>query len=351
MSSVRWHETLGLRWPIVQAPMAGSQDERLAIEVQRAGALGSLPAAMLSVDSLERALQATRAAGVDGINVNFFCHRPALLDPVRDAAWRARLAPYYAAWGLDPNATVVGASREPFNAAMLAVLERFRPRVVSFHFGLPEPALLAPIKRWGALVLASATTPDEARWLEHHGADVIVAQGLEAGGHRGMFLSDDLATQLSTFALVPLVVDAVKRPVLAAGGIAGARGVAAAMALGANGVQVGTAFLLCAGATTSAVHRAALASSDAHVTALTNVFTGRPARGVVNRALRELGPMHDDVPRFPHAAAALAPLRAAAERAGDGGFSPLWSGQRGCPYRDGQSAGAIVRSLARGFER
>lgn len=165
-----------------------------------------------------------------------------------------------------------------------------KPPVVSFHFGLPSAELLAIVRSWGAIVLSSATTVAEARWLEAHGVTAVIAQGAEAGGHRGMFLTDDLHTQIGTLALVPQIVRAVRVPVIAAGGIADARGVAAALALGAAAVQVGTAYLLCPEATTSAVHRAALASDAARVTALTNVFTGRPARGIVNRAMRELGP-------------------------------------------------------------
>jgi len=163
--------------------------------------------------------------------------------------------------------------------------------VVSFHFGLPSAELLALVKTGGSKILSSATTVDEAQWLEAHGADAIIAQGLEAGGHRGNFLSDDLTIQVGTLALVPQIVQKVRIPVIAAGGIADSKGVAAAMTLGAAGVQVGTAYLLCAEATTSAVHRAALKSEAARHTALTNLFTGRPARGIVNRIMRELGPV------------------------------------------------------------
>ena len=179
------------------------------------------------------------------------------------------------------------------------MLEEFRPAVVSFHFGLPSNELLARVRRWGAKILASATTVDEARWLEARGVDAIIAQGLEAGGHRGMFLSEDLSTQVGTLALLPQVVRAVKVPVIAAGGIADARGVAAAMALGAAGVQVGTAYLLCPEASTSALHRSALKGEGARHTAVTNLFTGRPARGIVNRIMRELGPINALAPSFP----------------------------------------------------
>jgi nitronate monooxygenase len=249
----------------------------------------------------------------------------------RDAAWRRVLKPYFDEYGIDSSSIATGPARAPFTDEWADALEKFNPRVVSFHFGLPPPPLLARVKRWGATVLASATTVDEARWLEANGADAVIAQGAEAGGHRGMFLSADIGTQVGTFALVPQVVRAVKIPVIAAGGIADADGVAAAMALGAAGVQVGTAYLLCPESTTSAVHRAALKSA-AHETALTNVFSGRPARGIVNRLMRELGPMNALAPEFPLPAAALAPLRAKAEAQGKGDFSPLWCGQNmtGC---------------------
>jgi nitronate monooxygenase len=189
---------------------------------------------------------------------------------------------------------------------------------------------------------------DEARWLEAHGVDAIIAQGFEAGGHRGIFLSDDLSTQVGTFALLPQVVRAVNVPVVAAGGIADAAGVAAAVALGAAGVQIGTAYLLCPEATTSPVHRAALKSASARHTALTNVFSGRPARGIVNRIIREVGPMSDAAPAFPLASAAILPLRAKAEEQGSGDFSPLWSGQNATGCREIPAAD-LTRALVAGL--
>ena len=242
-----------------------------------------------------------------------------------------------------------GGGRAPFGSEVADVLDEFRPAVVSFHFGLPSPELLARVRSWGSKVLSSATTVDEARWLEARGVDAIIAQGFEAGGHRGMFLSDDLTTQVGTLALVPQIVNAVKTPVIAAGGIADAKGVAAALALGAAGVQVGTAYLLCPEATTSAVHRAALKSEAARHTALTNVFTGRPARAIVNRVMREVGPISAAVPAFPLAASAIAPLRAHAESLGSGDFSPLWSGQNASGCKE-ISAAQLTRELAAGVE-
>ena len=322
----------GIELPIIQAPMAGVQTSALTLAVSEAGGLGSLPCAMLTAEAMRSELEAICAHTSKPFNVNFFCHAPPAPDAAREAAWRAALAPYFAEFGIDASAIAAGPGRAPFSGGAADVLEAFRPAVVSFHFGLPPPALLARLRGWGAKVIASATTVAEARWLEAQGVDAVIAQGLEAGGHRGMFLGDDLTTQLGTFALLPQVVAAVRVPVIAAGGITDAAGVAAARALGAAGVQVGTAYLLCPEATTSAPHRAALKSPAAEHTALTNLFTGRPARAIVNRLMRELGPITGAAPAFPLATAAIAPLRAAAERAGSGDFSPLWSGQnaRGC---------------------
>lgn len=343
-----WHGRLGLRWPIVQAPMVGVQDVRLAIAVSRSGALGSVPAAMLSHSALQQSLEALRVAQIVSYNVNFFCHDDVAPDAVVEAAWQQHLSGYRHELKVQaPAATPVGA-RRPFDAEALHVIAAFRPAVVSFHFGLPSAALLEPIKAWGALVFSSATTVDEACWLQAHGADVIIAQGLEAGGHRGMFLTDDVATQRGTLALLPQIVDAVNVPVIAAGGVADARAVSAALALGASGVQAGTAFLLCPEATTHAVHREALRRDCGRHTALTNVFTGRPARGIVNRVMQEVGPMTSLAPGFPRAASALAPLRAAAEALGHGDFSPLWSGQGGCTQGE-RAAADVVADLARGF--
>ncbi|HKV13335.1 MAG TPA: nitronate monooxygenase [Thermoanaerobaculia bacterium] len=330
--------------PIIQAPMAGVQGSALAVAVSNAGGLGSLPCAMLSPDALRKELAALQAQTTKPFNVNFFCHNPPEPNADREALWRARLSPYYAEHGIDASAIPSGPGRLPFNEEAAEVLGDFRPAVVSFHFGLPSKSLLAQVRSLGAKVLSSATTVEEARWLEEQGADAVIAQGTEAGGHRGSFLSNDPGVQLGTFALVPQVVDAVKIPVIAAGGIADARGVAAALRLGAAGVQIGTAYLLCSEASTSAVHRAALKSDRARVTALTNLFTGRPARGIVNRLMRELGPMSDAVPPFPLATSAIAPLRAAAESQGSGEFSPLWAGQNvsGCKE---VSAAALTREL------
>ncbi len=338
-------QLLGIDLPIIQAPMAGVQGSALAIAVSNAGGLGSLPCAMLAPDAIRRELTAIRAQTDKPINVNFFCHVPPIPEPQREVSWRTSLAPYYAEFGIDAEKIPAGPGRAPFSSEAADILEAFKPAVVSFHFGLPPAELLGRVRGWGAKIFSSATTVDEARWLEAHGVDAIIAQGLEAGGHRGIFLSDDLTTQVGMFSLLPQIVRAVRVPVIAAGGIASAQGVAAALALGAAGAQVGTAYLLCPEATTSPIHRAALTSSAAQHTALTNLFTGRPARGIVNRIIAELGPISGAAPAFPLATSALAPLRAKAEGAGSGDFSPLWCGQNASGCREVPAA-QLTRELA-----
>jgi len=341
------HELLGTELPIIQAPMAGVQGSALAIAVSNAGGLGSLPSALIDLDTLRAELKAIRAATTRPFNVNFFAHRLPDVSPDVDARWRAALAPYYRELGVDPSAVTSGGGRTRFSSETADILDEFEPPVVSFHFGLPEPALLARVRRWRGRILASATTVEEARWLENRGVDAIIAQGVEAGGHRGMFLTDDLTTQVGTFALLPQLVDAVKVPVIAAGGVADARGVAAAMRLGAAAVQVGTAYLLCPESTTPPVHRAALQSEAARHTALTNLVTGGPARGIINRLMRELGPMSDIAPPFPAATPAIQPLRRAAETLGRGDFSPLWAGQNASGCKEVPAA-ELTRALAAG---
>lgn len=340
---------LGVEVPIIQAPMAGSNDATLAIAVSEAGGLGSIPCATISPEQMKTQLDLVRQQTAKPINVNFFCHTPPTPDAAREAAWRASLAPHYVGLGLDPDGNYPGAGRAPFNDAYCDVLEAYRPAVVSFHFGLPEERLLSRVKAWGAKVLSSATTVAEARWLEARGCDAIIAQGAEAGGHRGIFLADDVIgsalQQPGTMALVPQVVDAVKVPVIAAGGIADGRGIAAAMILGAAGAQLGTAYLFCPEAKTSAVHRAALKTARDDETTLTNIFTGRPARGIVNKVIRKVGALNRAAPEFPLASGAIAPLRATAEAAGSGDYTSLWSGQAVTLCRE-RPAADLTRGLA-----
>ncbi|MEO8132389.1 MAG: nitronate monooxygenase [Betaproteobacteria bacterium] len=338
---------LGIELPIIQAPMAGAQAGAMAIAVSNAGGLGSLPCAMLTADGLRKELDTIKAQTAKPFNVNFFCHAAAVADAGRESAWRDALAPYYRQYGIDPAGIPTGPGRAPFSGEFADVLAQYQPAVVSFHFGLPPANLLARVKSWRSKIFCSATTVEEALWLEAHGVDAIIAQGVEAGGHRGIFLSEDLSTQVGTFALLPQVVRAVKLPVIAAGGIADATGVAAALALGAAGVQIGTAFLLCPEATITAVHRQALKSPDARHTALTNLFTGRPARGIMNRVMRELGPVSSLPPAFPLATSAIVPLRTKAEAEGSGDFSPLWSGQNATGCKE-ISAAQLTRELGAG---
>mgnify|MGYP001493598966 CR=1 FL=1 len=341
----RIQELLGIEVPILLAPMAGAASTEMAIAVSEAGGLGALACAMLTVEQVRQTLDAFRQVTPQPLNLNFFCHRPATPDPERERAWQKRLEPYYQDLGLAPDVPAVKAERAPFDLSMAELVAECRPEVVSFHFGLPASDLLARVKESGAKILSTATTVEEAIWLESHGCDAIIAQGLEAGGHRGMFLTRDPATQIGTMALVPQVADAVKVPVIAAGGIADGRGIAAAFALGAAAVQLGTAYLRCPEATVSALYRQALGSSRDDQTTLTNVFTGRPARSLVNRLVREVGPLSDLVPEFPLAANSLAPLRACAEERGSADFSPLWAGQALHLARE-LPAGELTRRLA-----
>jgi nitronate monooxygenase len=319
---------LDIELPIVQAPMAGAQGPELVVAVAAAGGLGSLPCAMLTADAARQAVDEIRAATNRGFAMNFFCHTPAEPDPARSERWLARLAPYYAELGVDAPPPA-GSLRAPFDDAFCTLVAAVRPKAVSFHFGLPPEPLLERVRNTGAKILSSATTVAEARWLEDRGVDAIIAQGSEAGGHRGMFLTEDSASQIGTFALVPQVVDAVRVPVIAAGGISDGRGIAAAFALGASGVQVGTAYLHTPEARITPLHRAALGTARDADSVLTNVFTGRPARGLKNRIVRETGPMAPDAPAFPLGANFILPLRGKAEAAGSSDFSPLWTGQAG----------------------
>lgn len=339
-------DLFGIELPIILAPMAGPGNAALAVAVSAAGGLGSMPCAQLSGAEIRTAIETIRRRTARPFNLNFFCHQPPVLEPERDLAWRALLRPYYLELGLDPEAPLAPPSRKPFDPESCALIEKFKPAVVSFHFGLPARDLLDRVKAAKARVIASATTVREARWLESQGCDAIIAMGLEAGGHRGNFLTDDMARQVGTFALVPQIADAVKVPVIAAGGIADSRGIVAALALGASAVQIGTAYLFCPEAAVPALHRDALINAADDDTMITNVFTGRPARGIVNRLMVEVGPMASAAPRFPLASSALAPLKAKSEPAGSSDFTNLWSGQAARLARRGLPADEMTRRLA-----
>ena len=335
-------ELFGVEHPIIQAPMANATAVDLAVAVAETGALGSYPCAALTDDKIGEGVATIRTRTSKPFNLNFFCHQPAGEDAERDAAWLNKLAPYYAELGADTPKVPLKASIVPFTSATCAVVEELKPEVVSFHFGLPEAALVARVKKAGCKIISSATTLREALYLAEHGADAIIAQGSEAGGHRGMFLETDITTQIGTLALVQQIVEAVQQPVIAAGGIGDGRSIVAAIVLGAAGVQIGTAYLCCPEATTSASHKTALAVPGRE-TVITNVLSGRPARSILTRFVREQGPINAAVPTYPNATPALAPLRAKAEAKGSGDFS-LWSGQ-GAPPPTGIGAGDLTRKL------
>ena len=339
---------LGIELPLLQAPMAGVQGSALAIAVSNAGGLGALPCAMLSPERIREEVDAIRAQTAAPFNLNFFCHAPPERDHARESAWLESIAPDYRSHGIPLPASLDPGARRPFDADTLALLQALRPPVVSFHFGLPEPGLLAALREWNCRVLSSATTLAEGRWLQERGVDAVIAQGWEAGGHRAVFLGEPLDQQPGTFALVPQLVAALDVPVIASGGIADAAGVAAAMALGAAGIQIGTSYLLCPEAATIAAHRALLGQRPSPPTAVTNVLTGRPARGFLNHAMRRWGPLNERAPAFPIAASAMAPLRKVAEAQGRGDYSPLWAGQNASGCR-AIPAAQMTWELARGF--
>ena len=334
----RFLDLAGCEHPIIAAPMAGAAGVALAVAAIEGGALGSLPCALLSADQVRAQVGEVRGRANGPLNLNFFCHRmPAHAD---DQAWRQLLQPYYDEFGVAPGDG--GALRLPFDEAMCAIVEEVRPEVVSFHFGLPDEALLKRVKAAGARVLSSATTVDEARWLEQRGVDAVIAQGFEAGGHTGRFLGSDPAEAMGLFALLPQIADAVSVPVIAAGGIFDGRGIAAAFVLGASAVQLGTAYLHTPEAEISEVHRQRLREGR---TLFTNLMTGGLARGVHGRLVDELGPVRPEAPLYPLASAALAPIRAAAENSGEYGFGPMWAGQS-APSGPSLPAAELTRKLA-----
>lgn len=332
MHNGKINDLLGTKFPIIQSPMAGVQDSALAIAVSEAGGLGSLPCGMLSIEQVVGEIKAIQAATSNPYNLNFFCHRVPPYDAQRQRRWQQLLQPYFTELGVAIDASTKGANRVPFDHDMADAIEPFSPPLISFHFGLPDKSLMRRVKDWGTKVVATATTVAEAVWLEAHGADGVIAQGLEAGGHRGMFLTDDVSSQIGLSSLVPQIVHRVNIPVIAAGGIGDRCAIKAALLLGADAVQVGTAYLLCSEVETSSLHRAAIKSERAAYTALTNLFSGKPARGIVNRVMKEMGYINAHTPDFPYAATSMTQLRSHAEPLGQDDFSPLWCGQNtlGC---------------------
>lgn len=333
---------------IIQAPMAGVQNAKLAVAVCEAGGLGSLPCAMLSAELLKSELDYLSQHTDKPYNLNFFCHQTPDYTLAQQTAWHNLLTPYFDEFAVDVSQFTRNASRQPINQQIIDLIAPYTPAVVSFHFGLPSREIVSQIKAWGGTVLSSATTLDEARWLQTNGADAVIAQGIEAGGHRGHFLSMDLSLQPTTAQLVRECVE-LDIPVIAAGGICTAEDVAQYQALGVAAVQVGSAYLLCEEATTSALHREVLKTVAPDSTELTTLFSGRPARGISNRVMQELGAMPEQAPPFPYASIAMTALRAKAEAKGDSGFSPLWCGERFI-VREGINAQQITELLMQGWQ-
>lgn len=334
----RFLELVGTEHPIIQAPMAGAGGVELCAAAIQGGALGSLPCGMLSPEQVRAQVAELRGRTRGPVALNFFCHE--MPHDADDDAWRALLEPYYAEFDARPGNG--GAMRLPFDSEMADVVEEVKPPVVSFHFGLPAPELLQRVKAAGAIMIGNATTVEEARWLDQRGVDAIIAQGFEAGGHSGRFLGSDPAEAIGLFALLPQVVDAVSVPVIATGGIGDGRGIAAAFILGASAVQLGTAFLHTPEAKISDAHRERLREGR---TLFTNLMSGGLARGVHGRLVDELGAVRPEAPPYPLASAALAPIRAAAEKRGDYGFGPMWAGQA-APLGQPLPAAELTRKLA-----
>jgi len=341
----RLRDLFSIDHPIIQPPMAGASGLDMALAVSAAGGFGSLACATLDAEGLQNLLAAAQDSTNRPLNVNFFAHAAPADDVDRDAAWLGRLSFLYREFELDVPRSLSAGPIQPFDTERCAVVEDVAPPVVSFHFGLPEPALVSRIKRAGCKIISTATTVKEARWLAANGCDAIIAQGYEAGGHRGMFLTDSLGSQTGTLALVPQVADAVDVPIIAAGGIGDARGIVAAFALGASAVQIGTAYLFTDEATIGPTYRQSLDAAANVETAVCNVFSGRPMRVLANRMARDLGPKSADAPEFPKGFAATGPLRTAAERRGSRDFSAHYCGQAAALGRQ-TTAFILTRDLA-----
>ncbi len=342
--NTRLLDILQIDHPIIQAPMAGASGIDMAVAVSDAGGLGSIAGAPMDAARLRAVLAEAERRTARPLNINFFAHTPSVAGAERNAGWLRRLGPYYREADVSPPTALSPGPLAPFDGACCQVIEDMKPAVVSFHFGLPSADLFRRVKTTGAITMSSATTVEEARWLAARGCDVIIAQGYEAGGHRGMFLTQDITTQIGTLALVPQIVDAVDVPVIAAGGVSDGRGIAATMALGACGAQIGTAYLLTSESLVSPIYRETLQKSAGHPTAIANVFSGRPSRCLVNRMVAEIGPMSRDAPEFPCGFSATAALRAHAESRGATDFSAHFRGQGSLPANR-VSAGTLTREL------
>lgn len=320
-------ELFGVTHPIILSPMAGSGGPELANAVSCAGGLGSLPCASLTLDQIREHVTAVRQNTSNSLNLNFFCHEFIEHDGSVEQAWLDKFSPYCTELGMEPTRSAASSNLAPFGEEHCQLVEALRPAVASFHFGLPDASLLQRVKTAGCRVISSANTVAEAVWLANRGCDAIIAQGTEAGGHRGMFLSKTVTEQAGTMALVPQVVDAVDIPVIAAGGIADGRGIVAAFALGASAVQIGTAYLFTDESLANELYRAKLLAASDDGTVLTNVFSGKPARGFATRLSRDLGPITEQPMAFPMGYGVLAQFKAKAEATGSTEFSSYLAGQ------------------------
>lgn len=337
---------LGIRLPLIQAPMAGVSSPDMAVAVSEAGALGSIALGAGDADAARALIASVRGRTARPFGVNVFCHAPAVADAAKEAAWIARFAPLFEGLGASPPQAL----REIYRSflvddAMLRMLLEERPPVVSFHFGLPSPAIIAALRGAGITLLATATSVAEAQAVAAAGIDAVVAQGWEAGGHRGVFDPDAADERLGTMALVRLIAAAVDKPVIAAGGIMDGQGIAAALALGASAAQLGTAFLATDESLADAGYRAVLAESGGRRTVMTRMVSGRPARILPNRfaALDGSCPA-SDVPAYPIAYDLGKALHAAAKAQGEHGYGAHWAGQ-GAPLVRAMPTADLVRAL------
>lgn len=338
---------LGIRAPIIQAPMAGTSTPALAAAVSNAGGLGSLGVGASSAEAAREAVSRTRALTSAPFNVNVFCHETATPDPALEAVWLNYLSPIFNEFGAAPPAHLVEPYRS-FNddTAMQDMVLQEKPAVLSFHFGIPRTGLIQQLKAAGITLMATATTLAEALHIEAAGLDFIVAQGVEAGGHRGVFDPHDTDQGLTTLALVRLLTRRVNLPVIAAGGIMDGRGIRAALELGACAAQMGTAFILCPESAANDAYRDVLASDKALHTRITSVASGRPARGIVNRLHTSIDtPGRPILPSYPICYAATKALQAAADTARNNDFASHWAGQ-GAPLARAMPAAELVKTLA-----
>ena len=331
-------------YPIIQAPMAGATTPEMAIAAANAGAIGSLGCAMQTPDAVRSDMTQVRRGTNRSINLNFFVHTPPCANSDRAKAAQDRLAGWYDRLdaGNMPDAVE---THFPFDTAMCEAVATLAPKAVSFHFGLPDSAMIKALKAEGIVILSSATSVAEAQYLEENGADAIIAQGFEAGGHSGWFLPRGTAEVAGTMALVPRIVDAVKLPVIATGGIADGRGIAAALMLGAAGVQVGTAFLATPESAASNTHKRSLLAASGDDTMISKAFSGRRARTIVNKYATEMDPV-DNWPDFPLMNTLTGPIRKASVNSDSPDAIALWSGQAVGLIRATSTADVVAQLVA-----